>query len=325
MSEREWYKGTPSSTTALVFGEVFDSRPPNTTTIMLGQRAYEAYSLHPYMEQLLHTRHDATYVDWTPLFSAVYAGLLATNARRVLEVGSTLFATIDKLEKLARLTGAPPLGDVEFVGVEPSSLFCQVAHALHPASRIVHVDRIADVPPGPSVGRSYQATSYAFGTTDELVDACARSAIGVHGIWFTETGETVQARVLGKRLVLFSLPGFLAGMAARGYRVQFIAASQGHRVGLRFHETWLVCHRLAEHESAAFGHWLDLLSAETGETATLFDDWASVPVQHQDPPPAQIDDASRLFDFTTGQAVSSLKDWQRTVAGPATEATTSRS
>ncbi len=311
MSEREWHKGTPASCSALILGEVFaDGRPPVTISLRLGQRAYEGYQIAAYLEGLLLIRHDPTYVDWSPLFGALYAGLVASGARRVVEIGPTLFATIDKLEKLQRLTSGPPVDDVEYVGVEPSALFRQLADALHPNARIVWADTVTD--DAPSVSRCYQATSYAFDSTDDLVVHCARSAFGLHGLWTSADGTTRHVSVMGKRVTLFSVPAFTSAMQSRGYRVDFIQKSRSvHLNDFEYLETWVVFRHFTAEQETRFQTELARVKAVTRDSAVLFATYEDAPLlERADPATTGRVDGSETFDFTSPHTLARLAEWQ---------------
>lgn len=317
MTERDWYKGPPASATCLVFGEVFTDRPPNTAVILFGQEAYETYQTKAYLDGLLQIRHDPTYVDWSPLFSALYAGIVATGATEVVELGSTLFATIDKLDKLQRLSGGPSVAHLEFLGIEPSELFRQLAEALHPTARLRHVldVSLATLPPR-SVSRCYQASSYAFDATTDLVAYCAGSVFGSHGIWFSTDGTTRVVSGIGKPLTLFSLPEFLAGMATRGYRVEFVQRSRSRYADeFEFDETWLVYHRFTGDEDRSFRQWLAVFQGAGGNDGGLHRTFEEAPHRERAASGfSGLADDSRILDFTSPRALDKLAAWRRSVA-----------
>lgn len=303
MTELDWYKNSTESYTALVFGEVFKNRPPVTNNILFGQKAYEAFQVYVYLDALLITRNDPSYVDWSPLFCALYAGLIATEAKQVVELGSTLFATIDKLNKLAKLANGPIL-DLEFIGVEPSRFFCETAEALHPTSRIKHVSTLSDAPIGYSVNRCYQATSYAFKSTTELVDYCATATFGSQGLWCSVDGTTKNVSILGKSLTLFSVPEFVDSMRERGFTVEFIANDRATRLkDFEYYELWLIYHKMSLEQEKVFREWLAKLAAITGENAKLYQDFASVPVGVRKDAGFEGIDPSGIFNFTSPEAV----------------------
>lgn len=320
MSDRTWYQGVPSSATVLILGEVFEERPPITVAIQFGQEAYETYQTKVYVESLLMTRHHPTYVDWSPLFCSLYAGIIATGARQVVELGSTLFATIDKLNKLQRLSNGPSVSNLEFIGVEPSNLFCRLTEALHSTSNIRHVGDVTQLPAVDerSVNRCYQATSYALNATEELVDYCARSMFGCHGIWFSHDGSNRTVCAMGKPLTLFSLPRFLAGMTSRGYLVEFIQKSHSSYANeFEFFETWLVYHRLNGDETRVFRHWLSKLRTIVNDGAELNPSFEVAPLRERaDSGFSALEDTSRRLDFTSDHALRRLADWRRSLENP---------
>lgn len=312
MNDHTWYKGVPASSTVLVLGEVFSDKAPTTVALQFGQEAYETYQTRVYLEALLMTRHHPTYVDWSPLFVAVYAGILASGAEHVLELGSTLFATADKLDKIRRLSHGPELGAVRYLGVEPSLLFRQIAEALHPAVVIQHVDDVGLVPAfsGRSVSRCYQSSSYAFGTTTAFVDFCALSYFGSHGIWFSRDGVQRVVSILGKPLTLFSLPEFLAGMQARGFTVEFVQKSPSAYAGeVEFFETWLVYHRFTASELATFHRWLDVFKTATADDAGLHPTFEGAPTgERADTSIPGM--GERILDFTNSHNLEKYARWR---------------
>lgn len=316
MTELDWYNKKPDSCTVLIFGEAFKNRPPVTNNILFGQKAYEAFQVYAYLDALLITRNHPSYVDWSPLFCALYAGLIATEAKQVVELGSTLFATIDKLQKLEKLSNGPVL-DLEYIGVEPSQFFCQAAEALHPASRIKHVAALPDATIGYSVNRCYQATSYAFESTTELVAYCASAAFGSQGLWCSVDGTTMNVSILGKRLTLFSIPEFEKGMRERGFKIEFIANNKATRLNdFEYYELWLIYHKLSLDQEKVFREWLTKLAAITGENAALYSDFASVPVGIRKDAGFEGIDPSGIFNFTSPEAVKRFNELFEPVKQP---------
>lgn len=223
-----------ASSSALIFGEVTDGKPPKHVLVTFGQEAYETFQLHRYMTLLLRIREEGVHNYLCPGFGLIWAGLevlygkaAAVSGEKcetacVEEMGSTLFDTIDRLDQLSIcLGGTFDFKQVRFLGIEPCSLFARTAEALHPSNNIVHVQNWNELPsPAPyTLSRSYQATSYAFACVDELCDWIARSALSVHGIWFSLSGEDETITVFGKRLVFFSLDRLCEDLSERGFQV----------------------------------------------------------------------------------------------------------
>lgn len=318
MGERDWYGGVPASTTVLILGEVFKDRPPATVALQFGQAAYEGYQAKAYLDGLLLIRHHETYVDWSPLFSSLYAGIVATGARLVVELGSTLFATIDKLEKVRTLLRAPVIEHLSFVGIEPSTFFCQLAEALHPTTPLRHVPDLSQLPPqdGRSVNRCYQASSYAFATTAAYVEYCTQSDFGCHGVWFSHDGATHRVAAMGKPLTLFSVTEFVERLHAAGYTVEFIQRSHSaYATDFEFFETWLVYHKLTPPEQRSFSTQLDECRRVTGDTATLHPSFDAAPLTPRADSATQgLAGDSRILDFTSADALQKLEAWWRSLS-----------
>lgn len=330
MTERDWYNGVPHAGTVLILGEVFPDRPPNTVSLLFGQTADETYQTKAYLDGLLTIRKHATYVDWSPLFCALSAGMVAARATCVLEIGSTLFATIDKLEKLDRLAHSPSVDGCVFIGIEPSAFFCDLAEVLHPTQRLQHFQDLSEVPPIDArhvVTRCYQASSYAFASTEEFVAYCARGLFGSHGVWCSVDGTTRIVSAMGKRLTLFGMPEYCARMNALGYRVRFVQRSRTSYAGaFEFVEAWLVYDRFDSEEEQTFQDELHRLKTVTGDEARLWESFEAAP--HVDRPDAAFSGLvpdSRILDFTSPEALTRFGAWRRTagaspsLGGPLTD------
>jgi hypothetical protein len=257
-----WYKHRPKSYTALLLGEVSEHAAPQNITVYFGKEAYENLHLSIYLRELLRIR-DTDHVCWSPGFGLLWAAMraLAGSAglrrffaprKRVVveEIGSSLYATIDKLVKLrARYGGKVDLRKATFWGVEPSLLFTRTAEELHREFDVRHVDRVGQLPQpdrGRTVtfGRSYQATSYAFDATAEFCDWIARARFSLHGAWFAVTPQERSIDVLGKRTTLFSAEETQRLLRAAGHAI-YPLSSERYTFGAEsFYSVFFAAHDL---------------------------------------------------------------------------------
>lgn len=124
-----WSLTECNSHAALLYGEIAEGETPCHVQTRFGQEVYETLQLHIYMTELLRVREDEAYTCWSPGFGLLWGGLevvFGSTASglfrkpappRVEEIGSTLFATIDKLVKLHdRHCGSFNLDKVRFLG-----------------------------------------------------------------------------------------------------------------------------------------------------------------------------------------------------------------
>lgn len=304
MNEKEWFKCIPESATTLIFGEVFENRGPITTQVLFGQRAYEAFQVFVYLEQLLEVRNRPSYICWTPSFHMLYCGAVAVSAKRVVEIGSTLFATVDKLKKLDRKF-LPKLRNIEYVGIEVSDFFCQVAMALHPNDRISHFRSINDVPGGNSVSRNYQSSSYAFETTENMVEAMTKSEFGLHGIWFSTSDETEIRYVLGKRLTLFSIRDTVRLLIERGYKVKWVSRDLADRLGeYKYWEAWLIYYKFSPRQDHRF--WKEM---QRFPKTKSYDHFEEIPIGKRIDM-AFSENVNETFNFTSPEIIKRLADWR---------------
>lgn len=235
-SQSEWSTGLQKQTEnccALIFGEVSEGQLPRHVLVDFGEKAYEIYLLHPYLTLLLKIRDEGIHNYLCPGFGLLWAGLESLFGTHAAvgredftpcfeEMGSTLFDSIDRLEKLnEHLKGNFSFNEISFIGIEPNSLFARLAELLHESNKISHVKYWSELGPAAAftVSRSYQATSYAFSSVLELCEWVSRSILSVHGIWFSTSGEDTIVPVFGKQLVLFSLKSFLSTMKSNGFEV----------------------------------------------------------------------------------------------------------
>lgn len=246
----EWYGGQPNSHTVLIFGEIFEDKPPQSVLMHLGKEAYEGYEIFVYLKELIRV-WKTDYICWSPGFEFLYAAIrvLTHNQSRYgwfyqikkqlkgaaepqnqlvfEEIGSTIFATIDKLNKIESIyKEGIDLHKIDFYGIEISQFFSDVAHALHKNFQITHYKKVSDLPKQISthVGRSYQATSYAFTSTQEFADWICRLRFSLNGAWFNPKAGEVLNTVCGKRTILFDLDRMIQILNQRGYQVCLISS-----------------------------------------------------------------------------------------------------
>jgi hypothetical protein len=199
-----------------------------------------------YMKNIAELRRDQNYICWTPGFNLFYEAfrlLLRSPGPIVLEeIGSTLFATIDKFEKLASQHRDNISERVSYIGVEPLLSFHTYAEVLHPSHQIIHYSDWKDLLPAApnTVSRSFQATSYAFEMTKDLCDWISRSVLSSQGLWFSATGIERTTKSLGKRLHLFGFKEFVERQSAKGRRVAVYKAERFSYSGDEFIAAWLL-------------------------------------------------------------------------------------
>ena len=172
----QWYKEKPSSHTVLLFGEIFEDDLPQSVILHLGQDAYEGYQIFIYIKELLRVRQ-TDYLCWSPAFEFLYVAMVILSKSKKIpfftknkkirfeEIGSTFFSSIDKLAKIeSRYLEGVNLKNTWFYGVEVSQIFSDIAVEMHSGYHLSHYHRVSQIPllPEIGIGRSYQATSYAF-------------------------------------------------------------------------------------------------------------------------------------------------------------------
>lgn len=241
MNDREWYQDIPKGHTAMIYGEVSEIGPPRHVQAYFGQEAYEMLQMQIYMKELLRVEDEPDYLCWSPGFGLLWAAMevLATSARfrspqkneklQLEEIGSTLFATINKLIKArSRYGGSFDPEGLRYVGIEPSKIFARTAELLHPAVEVHHYADWTDLPTveAPVISRSYQATSYAFRTTRDLCSWVFRSHCSLHGLWFSPAGDDHIINAHGKRLALFSLNTLCSEAKDRGYTLTPVSSER---------------------------------------------------------------------------------------------------
>jgi len=244
---------------AMIFAEIHEDRRPSFWKPFFGKRAYEAYQTYVYLEQLLGIQNDPGCTYWSPADIYLYAALRlfgTDQACEFVEIGSTLYAIIDILEKANMREGDSFSFDkTSFIGVEASEFFMDLAELLHPNHSLKHFYDYKDIPLSDKVriGRSYQATSYAFESTRELLDWTISNRFSALGTWFSLNFSTERKIALGKQLMLFDLNEYCAGLKASGFKfcpINCIKVTHGS--DLTFYEIWYVTHNLNEQEIAQY-------------------------------------------------------------------------
>ncbi len=258
MTEHPWYQTSPDGYTALLLARVRTDGRPDYVIPHFGQDAYENYAASLYFRELYRAL-DGDAICWSPGFPYIYAGIKVLMERhphvRVVEVGSTLFAAIDKIRKCERRFGPlPSEARLSFRGIEISDFFNRIARSIHPGESITFGKHYTEptTEHAVDVGRCYQASSYAFATTDQFVDWVARTRFSVQGAWFNPDGADHTTCAMGKRLTLFHYDRFVEGLAARGIRVHHVHSDRYTLHGGAFIASWLVTEQFDDDERDAF-------------------------------------------------------------------------
>lgn len=226
-------------TQILLFSNLMSDGSPYASLCKFGQEAYEHYMLAPYMRELLMVRNDPGYICWSPHFETLHTTLRKLGPVQFEELGSTLFSTIDKFDKLGE-------HDIQYVGIEIAPLLIDVAVTMHPSTKLEHHPRWQDIPDTdrPIVSRSYQSTSYAFHTTNELFDWISRSIYGIHGIhgihgirWSIDS--KISLTTAGNDHTLFDPDEFAALADAQDMKISVIKSEIQTYGRERFSISWI--------------------------------------------------------------------------------------
>ena len=208
----------------LLFAQIESGQAPRIFPPLWGKTAYERFQIPVYLDELQSLRESAA-VELTPEFLALACGVeILSRTRPTLdfeELGSTLFSSIDKLEILFRTHHLnADLKVVRFCGIEVMPLMVWLAGALHAGYDVAHHGHVTQVSrKSPRITRCYQASSYAFASTEELIEWTATSAISGQGVFFSRGESDERVDLMGNPLTLFSLPAFHAGMTRRGFNL----------------------------------------------------------------------------------------------------------
>lgn len=249
------------STGVLILGEVFADKKPQFIQPFFGDDAYEIVTVAGYMRELLMVRN-TDYLCSSQGFRYFYpvlSFLSKTNQTvRFEEIGSTLYSTIDKIRKSEREFGKLGFNSISFYGIEVSDLLINSAIALHPDEKIHHFKTWGEIPLEPSlaVGRSYQATSYAFKSTVEFANWLTRFRFSVHGAWFSMDGPEKKIRVLSNDATLFNLDLLTALLNERGHRLYIISSQRYKMTEDSYVLSWFVVENFSDVERSALADHL---------------------------------------------------------------------
>ena len=216
---------------------------PVIRDLKLGFEAYERYQLAAYFSEIIEIRKNPEFVESRKLFPQVAKLIQAMSAVEFFELGSTLFASIDKV---AKCVGNQQSQSINYYGVEPSKLLREAAEIIHPNHHIIHYNssELAHFPDvDKSVHRSYQASSYAFCSVSELVNWVSRFGATQDGIWFSTDDRDGTAYFLGSRVTTFSFSQFCKAMKNEGFNIQVLTAQEVKHFGFAFIEVFCTCYR----------------------------------------------------------------------------------
>lgn len=244
MDEKKWRKSTKHGHAILLFGRIEKGHVPNNIWPHFGSDAYEMYQLAVYIKELINVRTDPNHISLRPGFGIFYsacAELVRTQGSLVVEeIGSTLFVTIDKLEKLGGYSETL-FRKIKYRSVEVVKIFSDGAAALHPGRELANFVECEDLPcDGVAIASlCYQATSYALDSTDALCKWVMRSAFSSQGVWFSNGDDDQSVELLGKSVTLFSWPRFRESLLKAGLRIVILENQNKICEGHEFSEVWL--------------------------------------------------------------------------------------
>jgi hypothetical protein len=246
-NELEWLGNRPRSVAINIFGVLNSDGPPTVLISHLGKDAYEAGMLYFYLRELFAIRAQRNSdISALLIYLAIAAARDAGHVGRIeiVEFGSTLFSTIDKIKSCETPPGTKlDWRDLSFVGVEPLETLATTSKLLHPELDIEIVPHHAQV--GPSAGlrleRSFQATAYGFDSCEDLVTWIARSSLGIHGIWLSGDGISQVTQLAGKRVLLVGMDEFSTRLQSLGFATVLIQATKLQTTDGFFYEAWLAC------------------------------------------------------------------------------------
>jgi hypothetical protein len=201
---------------------------PDVHGARLGREAYEAWHTHYYLEDLFAHRNDRTLVGAPLRLIDLAMRAIGGDAVEFLELGSTLFAAVEKLDNAASLDPSPR-PDIRWLGVEMSDWLCRVADAMHPGRGLIHYPSWRDAPPAavPRFTFVYSVGSYAFAGGHE------------YGSWIATTsrfavlrerfslGRDIPGTLMGKRYKALSLTDLAAVARQHGKRLKVLAWTEG--------------------------------------------------------------------------------------------------
>lgn len=242
----------------LIFGEYYPSsshnsskvRDPNKRplcrNIYTGKEAYSRYQLSAYIDEILQIKRDKSFVESRNLFQQIFLLSIFLNAKNFVEIGSTLFASIDKYERCLKLYEKSYA--INYIGIEPNDLLRDTAESLHQHIKLSHFHYHSEIDqfPTSTVGRSYQATSYAFSSTEELVDWISNFDASQDGIWFSPDENDRKISAFGNELTLFSYQNFHRLMKNKGYYLNIMTAQKVKHIESELYEVFIVSHKIED-------------------------------------------------------------------------------
>jgi len=166
------------------------------------------------------------------------------NTEYIVELGATLFASIDKYQKCCEIYKG--LNEIQFIGIEPDYVLRNTASLLHGEYLPVQYCSTSDIDviPMKSVGRSYQASSYAFESTRELVDWVTQFEASQDGIWFSTLDKDETVEIFSSTLTFFSFPMFKSLMLAKGFYINILTTQKVHHFRNDIYEVFITSHKI---------------------------------------------------------------------------------
>jgi hypothetical protein len=210
----------------LFYADIEKNRSPIFYGPMFGSDAYCGWQTLGYLQQLQNIKKVDTPICWTPNFELFLPALQVIQegygAVSFEEMGSTLFASIDKLEKAkTRYNFAINLHDIDFIGIEVMDQMVFLAEQLHQKYKISHHKNVLELSSSGTnrVKRSYQATSYAFNTTEDFAKWTIDSKFSLQGAYCSLSDKTETVTVMGNSMRLFSISDFYKMVQDSGHTI----------------------------------------------------------------------------------------------------------
>ncbi len=219
------HRGPTGTSTILEFSSVAPGDSSDSGRVvhtrLEDQEAYDTWHLALLTKELVASRRCASDLASTladlprPEKNLLVALVLAARPelRRIAELGCSLFELIDGIDAarcvLSRQNEVrvPDVTDLEFVGVDISSVMRDAAAALHPEHRL---DVVADVSEVQSFDFLYDrnVSSYAFTCPQALAQFLCRGQAGLLNL-FVSLESTFASNRMGKTLTYFGLEELL--------------------------------------------------------------------------------------------------------------------
>lgn len=259
---RAWYGDDPPTQHAVcVLASIADSpfARPYLHIAYCGRDAYDASHTYTYLKDLMYARASADLIE--PAFLALHLGMQAIDEPHVefVELGSTLFAAIEKFANCATYTG--PSKPVRFVGIELSDWLRELSATLHPSGDLSLYPHWQEVPTSslPRFLFSMGVGVYAFTTTQELASWLIPSRMAIIREKFTLAEEDFTTHLMGKRYTCFSLSRLTAALKRAGKHVTLLSSVESEPFldvapprGVLFVNAFLLIHDFTDKERAAF-------------------------------------------------------------------------